>query len=131
MLTDKDIRFIKSVREEIRTNRTREITVRGTNFVGEDPMTGEKVDEPFEEEIGAVVTEVSVRTSVDRYLDAGIEIRTGDIIVDISIGDLPEEITSESIEDLDYDGKTYVVIASDKLGLGDYNRVEVIGRREK
>lgn len=131
MLTDKDITFIKSVREEIRTNRRNDVLVKGENIVSNDPITGEVVEEPFEENVKAVVTVVSVRTAVDRYLDSGIEVISGDVIVDITLEDMPEGVDEESIDEFVYEDVKYKVIASAKLGLGGFNRVEVIGRREK
>lgn len=130
MLTKDDIKFIKNVREDVRENRKYGITIKGEYIAEENPITGELIEEPYEEEIEAVITEVSVRTSVDRYLDSGIEVRTGDVIIDISIGDMPDEIDNKTIKGFDYDGKSFTVISSDKLGLGGYNRVEVIGRRD-
>lgn len=131
MLTDKDITFIKSVREEIRTNRRNVVLVKGENIASKDPITGEVVEEPFEENVKAVVTVVSVRTSVDRYLESGIEIISGDVIVDITLEDMPEGVDEENIDEFVYEDVKYKVIASAKLGLGEFNRVEVIGRREK
>lgn len=131
MLTKGDIDFIKSVREEIRINRKKNVVITGTNIVGSNPITGEIINNPFSEEVEAVVTEVSVRTAVDRYLNEGVEVRTGDIIVDISLIDLPSDITDESIDNVIHGGKSYKVITSDYLGMGEDNRLEVIGRREK
>lgn len=131
MLSDRDISYIKSVREEIRENRRTDVLVEGKNITDNDPITGETVEEPFEEVIRAVVTVVSVRTSVDRYLESGIEIVSGDVIVDISLDDLPEDVDEANIDGFSYDSVKYKVVASAKLGLGGYNRVEAIGRREK
>lgn len=131
MLSKEDVNFIRDVREEVRENRTKEISVKGVNVVGNNPINGEAIEEPYEEDVEAVVTEVSVRTAVDRYLISGVEVRTGDIIVDISIEDMPNNISSESVEEVIYDERVYIVVSSDKLGLGGYNRVEILGRREK
>lgn len=129
MLSKQDVELIRSTREEVRNNRMHEITIYGVNITGKHPITGEPIDEPYEEIVNAVVTEVSVRTSVERYRHDGIEIRTGDIIVDISLDDMPEDITEESVEKIVYDDIEHTVVAADKLGLGGFNRVEIIGRR--
>lgn len=129
MLSESDIDLIRSTREEVRKNRTLTVTLVGENIIEKNPITGEEVVVPFEEDVVAVVTEISVRTAVDRYLNEGIEVRTGDIIVDISYEDIPGNINNESLSDIVYGGLVYTVVSTDSLGLGGYNRVEVIGRR--
>src|SRR5699024_3614020 len=105
------------------------VDIHGEIVIEKHPVTGEEMVEEYSHEMDAVVTEVSVRTSVDRYRNDGIEIRTGDIIVDLSLIDVPEGVTSETILSVGYNGLNYTVVASDNLGLGGYNRIEVIGRR--
>lgn len=129
MLTNRDIEYIRESREYIRGNREDEVTLIGEQEGEEDPVTGESDNTPYEKEIDAVVTMVSVRTAVDRSMSEGIEIQKGDITVDINIGDMPEGITAETIEYVKFDDVKYTVINSNKLGLGEINRIEVLGRR--
>jgi len=129
MLSKQDVDFIQTAREEIRINRMHLVDIHGEIVIEKHPVTGEEMVEEYSHEMDAVVTEVSVRTSVDRYRNDGIEIRTGDIIVDLSLIDVPEGVTSETILSVGYNGLNYTVVASDNLGLGGYNRIEVIGRR--
>lgn len=129
MLTNRDIEYIRESREYIRGNREDEVTLIGEQEGEEDPVTGESDNTPYEKEVDAVVTMISVRTAVDRSMSEGIEIQKGDITVDINIGDMPEDITAETIEYVKFDGVKYTVINSNKLGLGEINRIEVLGRR--
>lgn len=129
MLTKKDIEYIQQTREEMQKNRFKPVVVIGEIEDGYHPITKEPILETIEYEVRAVVSEVSVRTSLDRRMDNGIEIRTGDIIVDIDIDDMP--MSNDEAQYVDYDGKEYTVLAADKLGLGGYNRVEIIGRLTK
>jgi len=131
LLTANDVGFIQQSRKEIRTLRTVPVILIGDIVLGEHPITKEPIVEPFEHEVTAIVTEVSVRTSLDRRMDDGIEIRTGDILVDISIDEMPEGVTNDDLISLNYDGKDYTVLAADKIGLGGYNRIEIIGRLTK
>src|SRR5690625_3446685 len=126
-----DIDYIRSSRKEIRTHRTKEVTLYSESIVGRNPVNNEPIIEKSTDDVDAVVTEVSVRPSLDRRMEDGFEIRTGDIIVDINIDDMPSGITGDDVITLDYDDKNYMVMAADKLGLGGYNRVEIIGRLSK
>lgn len=129
-LLDEEVEFIRQSREEIRDNRMKEIKIYGENIVECHPVTGEPVDEPYEKTVNAVVTRISVRTSVDRKYDEGIEIESGDIIVDISLKDIPEDIDLHSINKVKYDGQDFIAITTAKLGLSEDNRIELIGRRK-
>lgn len=129
-LTDKDVEFIRESREEIRDNRMYDIKIYGEDIVKNHPVTGEPTDEPYEKIVPAVVTRVSVRTAVDRKFNEGIEIESGDIIVDISLKDMPEDIDEDTIEKVKYDDQDFIVITTAKLGLAEFNRIEIIGRRK-
>lgn len=129
MLSNRDIEFMRKSREEIRSKRTYEVILYGETVTGKHPVTGEEIIDKFSHEVDAVVMEVSVRTAVDRYRHDGIEVRAGDIVIDISLKDVPDEITSESVTSLKYKEIDYTVVASADLGLGGYNRIEVVGRR--
>ncbi|MFS0562620.1 hypothetical protein AB1K91_17990 [Terribacillus sp. 179-K 1B1 HS] len=132
MLSEKDIAFIKQANEDIRINRQYEVTLHWIEVVpGEaDPWTGqptEATQQPKEIEIQAVVTEVSVgSTDAERELQSGILVEEGDIIVDVLLGALP--VDYRKITSVTYDGEDYEIVGADKLGLGGYNRVEMVGR---
>jgi|SRR5699024_2121577 len=128
MLSEGDVDFIRTSREQIRTRRTKLVKVYSEVETGEHPVSGEVIIEKRTDEISAVITEVSVKTSIDRYMDEGVEILTGDIIVDISMKDVPEGVTNDDMLSVKYDGDDYKVLAADKLGLGGYNRIEILGR---
>lgn len=129
MLTDDDKKFILNARNEMQKNRYKQVKLYGEIVTGKHPITKEPIIKPVEFELPAVVSEVSVRTSLDRRMDNGIEIHTGDILVDIDIDIMP--MSNDEVITLDYDDKNYTVLAADKLGLGGYNRVEIIGRLTK
>lgn len=130
MLVDKDIEYMRSSREEIREKRTRKIKITGRELLHYNPITDEKEYGEIEYTVDAVISEVSVRTSVDRYMEQGIEIFTGDLIVDISLIDMPE-LENEDIKYITHRDVKYTAITADTLGLGEDNRVEIIGRRTK
>lgn len=130
MLTQEDIEFIKRTRAEITANRTHDITVYYPGEFTIDPITGEEVPgEETDRIVPSVVTEITstASTSSERALENGIVIETGDIwfSVDISlIADIADAVTS-----VKYDGVEYEILAGDKKGIGERNRVEFLGRR--
>ena len=125
MLNDYDIEFMRQTRSEIIANRTSKINVKYSDVTERDPFTGEPVGETeVTRQVDAVVTEIS--TGVDRDLDGGIEVQTGDLNVSISleqIADIADKITA-----ILYDGKDYEILAIDKKGIGVDNRYEIIAR---
>ncbi|MBU5341301.1 hypothetical protein [Caldifermentibacillus hisashii] len=125
MLTQADIEFIKSNRGELTANRTSKINVKYSDVTERDPFTGEPIGESeVTRQVDAVVTEIS--TGVDRDLDGGIVVQTGDLTVSISleqIADIADKITA-----ILYDGKDYEILAIDKKGIGADNRYEIIAR---
>lgn len=129
MLSKEDIGWIKSIREDVRENRTEVIAIESDNVVDKHPVTGEPINEPLVFNVDAVVTEISVRTAVDRYQTNGIEIRTGDVIFDVSLSDVPEGVTGESIRRIKHRGLKHKVLSADYLGIGEVNRLEMLGRR--
>lgn len=131
MLDDKDLAFMRRARLEIRGKRESEITISGNVLTGKHPVTGEPIYKEVTETVNAIVTVISVRTQVERYVHDGIEIRSGDIIVDISRKDVPEGFTDESTDTVIYNGIEYAVVSGYMLGMGGYNRLELLGRRSK
>ena len=125
MLNDYDIEFMRQTRSEIIANRTSKIIVKYSDVTERDPFTGEPVGETeVPRQVDAVVTEIS--TGVDRDLDGGIEVQTGDLTISISlekIADIADKITVIS-----YDEKDYEILAVDKKGIGVRNRFEILAR---
>lgn len=125
MLNDYDIEFMRQTRSEIIANRTSKINVKYSDVTERDPFTGEPIGESeVTRQVDAVVTEIS--TGVDRDLDGGIVVQTGDLNVSISI-DLIADI-ADKITTILYDGKDYEILAIDKKGIGVDNRYEIIAR---
>lgn len=125
MLNDYDIEFMRQSRSEIIANRTSKIIVKYSDVTERDPFTGEPVGETeVTRQVDAVVTEIS--TGVDREINGGIEVQTGDLNVSISlekIADIADKITVIS-----YDEKDYEILAVDKKGIGVRNRFEILAR---
>jgi hypothetical protein len=125
MLNDYDIEFMRQTRSEVIANRTSKINVKYSDVTERDPFTGEPIGESeVTRQVDAVVTEIS--TGVDRDLDGGIEVQTGNLNVSISleqIADIADKITA-----ILYDGKDYEILAIDKKGIGVDNRYEIIAR---
>ncbi|MEK3887256.1 hypothetical protein [Bacillus sp. FSL K6-3431] len=128
MLTDADLQLIYETRGEITALRQRPVTV--VYLDGEyDEYTGELIGETrIEREVMAVVTELSSATGAgaERYMANGIKYEKGDIWLSVAI-DLIEDI-ADKIERVEHDGKTHVILAIDKKGLGIRNRYEILGR---
>lgn len=125
MLNDYDIEFMRQTRSEIIANRTSKIDVKYSDVTERDPFTGEPIGElEVTRQVDAVVTEIS--TGVDREINGGIEVQTGDLNVSISI-DLIADI-ADNITAILYDGKDYEILAIDKKGIGVDNRYEIIAR---
>lgn len=131
MLTNKDIELIRSTREDVRGNRTIPIILYSEIENGKHPISGEPIIDSREDSVDAIVSEVSVRTSLDRRMENGIEIFTGDILIDVSLEDMPEGVTGDDVVKVKYVEKDYTVLAADYIGLGGFNRVEFIGRLTK
>jgi len=130
LLTQGDIEFIKQTRAEITANRTHDITVYYPGEGAVDPITQEPIGEAtIPRMVPSVVTEISstASTSSERALENGVAIETGDIwfSVDLSlIADIAELISS-----VKYDAVEYEILAGDKKGIGERNRIEFLGRR--
>lgn len=127
MLTENDINFMAESQDEIYTLRQRPISVIYLDKVI-DKYTGEVISENEEpREVGAVVTEVSIRgKDGSRYMDGGIEYEQGDVKFDIKY-DYISDIADDLIR-AEYDGKKYELLGDDKKGIGRRNRYEFIGR---
>lgn len=127
MLSQSDIDFIKGTRKEITQNRTMNITLIGEVETGENPITKEPIVEEVTENIDAVVTEITSAVNLDRDLINGVEVEEGDLWVDVDLDDLTA-LTSKDIKSLRYLDDDYTVMATDLVGLGELNRVTMVGR---
>ena len=129
MLTKQDIEWMKENRKETTANRTTLITIGYESGGTKDPWTGEKMPgERFERIVSAVVTEVSSQagTGVERKVIGGVIVENGDVWLSIDfalVSDIYDQLT-----ELRYDGDWYSILALDKKGIGERNRVEVLGR---
>lgn len=129
MLTLSDIEFMRNTRKEVVALRQHPIILY-YEIEGElDPITNEPIgDEIVEIHTDAVVTEISstAQSAFERLLNDGVLVEKGDIwfSVDIDVvNDLIEQITS-----VKYNGRDYEIMAADKKGIGERNRVEFVGR---
>lgn len=125
MLTREDIDFIKQSRREIIANRTEPVVLISEKVISEDPFTGEKIVEEVRKTVDAVVTEIS---GEDRVLDNGIELVRGDIQFSVDYDLIAADY--DSFKAVEYDSKRYVILAADRKGIGQPNRVEFSARKE-
>lgn len=128
MLTEADIAFIRATRREIVTNRQHPVTLTYTTEGERDPWTDEPVEGEATRDVMSVVTEISSQAIADRQIINGVEVVEGDLwfSVDIdTIDDIFDRVTAAH-----YDDRDYTIIAQDKKGIGERNRVEFLGRRE-
>ncbi|MDF1510876.1 hypothetical protein PZE06_22335 [Robertmurraya sp. DFI.2.37] len=129
MLTPQDIEFMRNTRKEIVAERQHPIVLYYEVAGALDPITDEPIGaETVEIHTESVVTEIAsmAQSAFERLLNDGVLVEKGDIwfSVDIDVvNDLIEQITS-----VKYDGRDYEIMAADKKGIGERNRVEFVGR---
>jgi len=129
LLTEYDAVWIKANRAELVANRTSTIIVKYKDVTERDPFTNEPIGETeVSRTVQSVVTEISSATGAgaDRRLENGIEVEDGDIWLSIAIDDVADIV--DKIERIKYDNKHYEILAIDKKGIGEINRIEVLGR---
>ena len=127
MLNEADIEFMKSTRKELVRNRQAQVIIKYPGEVVIDDISGEVIGgETLSREVLSVVTEISSAAAIERVLINGVEVERGDVKVDISY-ELIDDIVTE-IDEVRYDDRDYAVLASDKKGIGGFNRIEVIAR---
>lgn len=128
MLNASDIDFIKGNRRDITAHRTSPITFIGEQQIGEHLITGEPITEQVTAETVAVVYEITSAFKFDRELDEGVDVKNGDLWIDVDLRDMagfsPDEIKSVNYRDVNY-----TVMSADSVGLGEDNRVQIVGRR--
>lgn len=129
MLNDADIAWMKGNRKEVVHKRQSLITIAYMGAGVVDDITGEVTGgESVERDVMSVVTEMSssAGTGFERILVNGIAVEKGDVWLSIDF-DLVADI-ADKIDRLRYEGRWYSVMASDKKGIGAFNRIEVLGR---
>lgn len=127
MLSEHDIQWIKSNREEITRNRLRPVTLIGRMEVGRHPITDEPITEEVFEPVNALVTEITSAFKVDISFEGGVLTEKGDLWVVIDLDEL-EQLAYNEFDTIDYDGEPYRVVAADREGIGVHNRVTIIAR---
>lgn len=126
MLTKEDVKFMKATRQEIIANRTSKILVKFEGEPVRDPISGEPIGGGVEErEVDAVVTEISSRRA-DRDIVGGIVVQEGDLWLSIEIGQVAD--IADDLIRVVYRDKEYEVLAVDRKGIGEFNRVEILAR---
>lgn len=128
MLTKEDIEWIKANRKETTRNRTFPISLRGEIEKGEDPITGEIITEVVVEDTKATVTEITSAFKTDIGFVSGVEVEKGDLWVVIDLDDIAL-FTHDGFKDIIYDSEPYRVLAADREGIGEHNRVTIVARK--
>lgn len=126
MLTERDVDWMRNNRKEITRNRMFPIVLLGETKTGEHPITKEPITEPFEEPTHALVTEVDSSFKLDIDLVAGVEVEKGDLRVDIDLDDF--SVSYRDIEEIEYNDDRYTVLAADRAGIGQINRIIIVAR---
>lgn len=119
MITNDDINFMQSAREEMLAGRKFEVELlsEATNAV--DPDTGE----PLEPQVTSKLVSAHVTENAGKQVEIndGILTKSADIKVDISIEDWTP------VTFFNYAQKKYKVVGTHQKGIGQRNRVEVLG----
>lgn len=129
MLNEADIEWIKGNRSEITGNRQTLITIAYESEGTVDEISGETTGgETVERDVMSVVTEITTlaEAGIERLIDGGLAVEKGDIWLSINydkVSDIVREIVN-----IRYDDVWYAILALDKKGIGEPNRIEVLGR---
>lgn len=133
MLTKDNIEQIKANRKQLEKNRLKLITLVVLSEY-EHPLTGEIITED-EQELGvkSIVTERSSRTAPELVRQDGAEVREGDLWFSVSRDELERVglTDTESYDSIMYcidDDRRYRVVSWDRKGLGEMNRLEMLGK---
>lgn len=127
MFTKQDAKWVKQNRKETTANRTTPIVLRGKSEVGRHPITDEPVVEDVTVDSKAIVTELTSAFKTDISLDGGIMVEKGDLWIVVDMDDM--HIPQDDVVDVKYRDKWYKVVAADAQGLGQLNRVIIVGRK--
>lgn len=132
MLSKDDLDFMRSSQKEIRLNREREIDLIFKEVVSVHPVTKEEITEDVIIPVEAIITVVTSSTTLvgsTKKLADGVEIISGDVIVDIDIDKFPEDRNYEKVNAFNYEGVKYIVKSFGRLGISYPSRIELVGRR--
>jgi|SRR5690625_4303205 len=127
MLNEADITYMENAQDEIYELRCRPVT-----FVYKeetrDPVSGLPIGKTeVEQEVQAVVTEITTRSSEgSRTMENGIIFDEGDIKIDVKIKYVDDFI--EEVTEVIYRNKRYELLGNDRKGIGKRNRYEILGR---
>lgn len=127
MLTKEDVEWVKDNRKETTKNRKKPIKLISKSDEGEHPVTGEPIEENKEEEIKAIVTEMDSAFKMDLEVSEGIKFERGDVWVVVDLDDT--DFIDYEIVELKYRDTKYKVLAADTQGLGELNRIVIVGRK--
>lgn len=128
MLSKQDIKWIKSNREEITKNRLHPVTLVGEVETGRDIITDEPITEDITENVKALVTEITSAFKTDISLEGGVEVVKGDLWVVIDLGEF-DVLGYNEFNDILYYDVPYRVLAADREGIGEFNRVTIVARK--
>src|SRR5699024_11423787 len=113
----------------IRKLREHTIVLFTKSVNGVHPGSGEElIENKTYDGITAVVKVITLESRDSIYLKNSEKLRTGDVVIDISIGDLPNGVDYKDIVGFEYNDDNYTTITSYELGISEYNRIEVGGR---
>ncbi|MBC1996732.1 hypothetical protein HCJ67_00245 [Listeria marthii] len=119
MITNDDIEFMKLARAEILAGREFEVELLNEPVSELDDDTGERLTSLHESVfVKAHVTEISGKQI---QVEGGVLTTEGDIKVDINIEDWTP------VKFFNYAGRKFRVIGANKNGIGQRNRIEVLG----
>lgn len=119
-------------RKEVTKKRKRSIVLH-VESVTKDALTGEEIADTALKEVPSVVTERSSRTASEVVFQSGAEVREGDIwfSVDIDELNLISLTTTNDFDSVAYVtdiDREYKVVAWDRKGIGETNRLEFVGK---
>lgn len=135
MLTEHDIAWMRSNREEITENRTVPVVLLRTLPGEEDPYTGEFADEYVgnyamtstmyaEETVQAVWKEYSSVANTDRSVIGGVELQQDDVQMTLDYS-----VDMTGVERVRYEGVEFEIVTVDRRGIGENNRFECVVRQ--
>lgn len=124
MLTEKDVDWIKSNRDELTQQRTEKVTVhfQSDDDGDEDPYTGETESAPDDKEVEVVWKD----QGTERLLEDGIKLEEGDVKVSFE-----HDVDVYNIDKLTRQNVDYKLTNIDEKGLGEPNRFECVAKKVK
>src|SRR5699024_1608389 len=132
MLTNKDVSFMRESREQIRKLCEHTIVLFTEEVNGVHPGTGEElIENKTYDGITAVVKVITLEYRDSINLENSEKLCTGEVVIDIYIGELLNGVDYKDIVGFEYNDDNYTTITSYELGISEYNRIEVGGRLTK